>query len=259
MKKVVFAVTLFFIYFSSVGAAEEKDWVLKGIFGVVYNQTSVSENWSGSEKNSKNWGLKLDASAEKGFAKSTWSNNLKEEFGKSEVSDTPEQVSADLIDFSSVLMYNWSIYADPYVGFNVITVHNTFHDPVTYKESAGIGWAFLDREKQHLKLRVGAAYTQRFQSDADTTRETGLEAISNYDVTLSQTVKFASEARLFTAFKEGPNLRWDNNLYLKVSKYVTVALNYLELYDAAKQTKPQWAGDIETRFTVAVALSYNLF
>jgi hypothetical protein len=229
------------------------------MFGATYNQTGVSDNWAGTEKNSRNWGLKLDASAEKKYAKTTWTNVLKEEYGKAEIAGTQEQISSDLIDFSSVLMYNWSIWANPYCGFLMTTVHNTFNDPVTYRESAGIGWAFLDRETQHLKFRVGAAYTQKFQSGMDAERETGGEAITNYDISLSQTAKFTSEARLFSAFKEGPNLRWDNNLYLKASKYVTVALSYLEIYNAQRIPKPSWASDIETRFMVTVGLSYNLF
>ena len=240
-------------------AQQDSPITLKGMFGATYNQTGVSSNWTGTEKDSKNWGLNLDASAEKKFTALTWTNSLKDQFGKSEIAGSPVQISADLIDISSVLMYNWSIFANPYAGFNMITVNNTICDPVTYKESAGIGWAFLDRQKQHLKLRAGAAYVQQFQTNTETQRQTGVEVISNYDLTLSETAKFATEARFFTDFQMGPNLRWDNNIYLKVSKYITVALNYLEIYNALQQPKPYWAGDIETRFTVTIGLSYNIF
>jgi hypothetical protein len=259
MRRVILCAVFLFVYCNFLSAAEENNWVFRGIFGVNYSQTSVSNNWSGSETDSKNWGLKLDASAEKNFTSSTWLNALKEEFGKSETHGTSEQVSADLIDFSSIFTLHWSIYADPYIGFNMITVHNTFHDPVTYRESAGIGWAFINRKKHRLKLRVGAAYTQDFKSGEETVRETGVEAVSGYSLTLSRTAKFVSEARFFTGLKKGPNLRWDNNLYLKASEYVTVALNFLEIYNEKRVPRPQWAGDIETRFMVMLGLSYNLF
>ncbi|MBN1823065.1 MAG: DUF481 domain-containing protein [Endomicrobiales bacterium] len=256
MKKLIL---LFGFVFAFPPPACCGDTVLKGMFGATFTQTGVSDNWSGQEKNSKSWGLKLDASAVRKYLKTEWSNTLKEEYGKSEISGSPEQVSLDLIDFNSVFTYKASVYANPYVSFLVTTVHDTFHDPVTYRESAGVGWAFIDREKHHLKLRTGFAYDQKFGSKIGAVRETGAEGVFNYDIVLSETSKFVSEARYFTAFKSDSNLRWDSSFYAKLSQYVTLALNYLEIFNSTPDAKREWPTEIETRFTVTLGLSYNLF
>ncbi len=258
MKKIIILLTASIISYSPLMAVSQ-DLKLKGIFGAVYNQTGVSDNWSGQEKDSKSWGVSLDASAEKDYTDTKWLSVLKEGYGKSEVTGTPEQISLDLIDFTSVFSYDWTRLLNPYVGLAVTTVNNTFLDPVTYVESAGIGWALLRRDTHHLNVRTGFAYKQIFSSTTEAYRQTGAECVVNYDVLLSSNTKFVSEARTFTAFKGGGDLRWDNSLFVKVSKYVTIQLNYLEIYDSQRIPKPVWPNDIETRFTVSIGLSYDLF
>jgi hypothetical protein len=72
-------------------------------------------------------------------------------------------------------------------------------------------------------------------------------------------MKFASEARVFSAFNGGASLRWDKSLYFKLSRYVTMQLNYLAVYTFDRSPRPVWPQDIEKRLTLMLGTSYNLF
>jgi hypothetical protein len=282
MKKMLLVViTVLFV--SAVLNAEEAKWKLKGMLGASYNSTSVTENWSGPEKNSQNWGVKLDASAEKDEAKTNWLNTLKEEYGRTKISGSEEQTSADRIEFNSVYTRKLSFYVNPYAGLSVLTQNWLWGDPVTYTESLGNGVWLVNTPKQQLKTRAGVAFQQlrdtpkyktlpsgliALYSSADdpatleieeTKTTTGGEWITNYELLIKNDVKFTSEAKVFSAFKGGANLRWDNSLYVKLTSIVTMQMNYLAVYNYDNLPHPVWPQDVEKRLTISFGLSYNLF
>lgn len=282
MKKILLLSVLAF--YGAALFAQDPKWNFKGMFGASYNETMVSSKWSGAEKNSRSWQFKLDASAERDSEKTNWMNILKEEFGKSKVGNDSETESADLIDFSSVLFRKLSVCVNPYISFILDTQNQEFLYPVTYSESAGLGWDIIKTKEQNLKTRSGVAFRQIYDkrhnkidpatnlvvqysaadniktSQIETSKsETGAEWITNYDLLMTATSKFVSEARVFTAFKGGVNLRWDNSVYFQLAKYLTLQLGHLTIYNYDKIPRPFWPDDIETRFTVTLGLSYNLF
>jgi hypothetical protein len=282
MRKIILGCALIFL--AADIYAQDSNWKLKGMFGGTYNETDVSGNWTGPEKNQMNWGIKLDASAEKDLAKTNWLTNLKEEYGKSSISGTSEQVSADLIDLISVYSWKLTLTVNPYVSADITTQNTDMFYPATYSEAAGLGFSVIKREKQTLKTRIGISLRQKYDkvrtlinsstglpydtSSVDdpatpvietSKMETGGEWISNYDLTVNANVKFSSEARVFSAFNGGASLRWDNNLYIQLSKYMTLAIGHLTIFNYDRLPRPTWPQDIETRFNLALGVSYNLF
>jgi hypothetical protein len=285
MKKIwaVLAVMLL----SGAGAYAEDPvakWKITGIAGFTYGLTEVSSNWTGTEKNSKSWMGKFDATLERDDATTNWANTLKEEFGKARQAGSDETTSADLIDFRSIVLWKYSIYVNPYVSGLVTTQNSAFLDPVTYTESAGVGFWLLKRPEQNLMTKAGIALRQKYDSIKwvtnattglseryssldkpetakieDSLQETGGEWITNYDLLLTPNTKFVSEARVFSAFKGGANLRWDSSLYLKAGKYLTTQVGYLLIYDFDRIPRRSWPSDIETRFLVTIGMSFNLF
>lgn len=254
--------------------AEERDWVVKGMLGVNYNETIVSDNWSGGEKDAKNWALKLEASVEKAWRKTNWLNSLKAEFGKAKIEANSAQENADLIDFDSVYSWKLNNYVNPYLSFTIDTQFTEYFDPVTYGESTGLGWIIIKEKKQNLKIRLGAAFRQKFDpkdngvstTDDPSTleieefrNEIGAEWITNYDLLMNKSTKYISEIKVFSAFNGGSSLRWDNSLYLKSGKYLTVQISYLMLYNYDEYVNPVWPDDIESRLTLTIGFSYNLF
>ncbi len=268
---------------ASALSAEEPVWKLKGMFGGTYNATSVSDNWTGAEKNSQSWGVKLDATAERDSSVRNWVNTLKEEYGRTKTEGNDEQTSSDIVFLSSVYTWKLSHFINPYVSFLTDTQHWRFADPVTYTESFGNGVWLLNTQRQQLKSRAGLAFKQLFDSVKDRTLPTGLiapssladdaatpgieerkdsvggEWITNYDLILNSNVKFAAETRVFSAFNGGASLRWDNSLYVKLSNLVTMQINHLSIYNFDRTPRPAWPQDIEKRLTLAFGLSYNLF
>lgn len=89
--------------------------------------------------------------------------------------------------------------------------------------------------------------------------DTGGELIMNYDLLLMENTKFVSEAKLFAASGGGANLRWDNNLYLKLQKYLTIQLGYLAVYNHNDTLNTSFPEDMETKMLLALGISYNLF
>jgi hypothetical protein len=268
----------------SSSSRAEDIWKLKGFAGLTFNQTAVSSNWSGTEKNSSNWGLKFEASGERNTLSSNWLNTLKEEYGMNKVSGSAVQKSADSFDFSSVFSWKPTEVVNPYVYMIATTQHEEFFRPGTLSESAGLMFLVINRQKHHLKTRAGASERQIFDkthhivdpvtyivsqvSAADNPstpgietlkKELGAEWITNYDVELMQNISFVSEARVFTAFNNGANLRWDNSLFVKLSNIFTMQFGYLAIYNNDKNPRPSWPSGIETRFTTTIGASYNLF
>ena len=251
--------------------AEDSKWKYKGMVSANLGATSVSSNWSGAEKNSGSWGVKLDASAERDASDNNWMNTLKEEYGRTKTAGSREQTSADIFYFTSVYTRKLSHYVNPYVSFVTDTQNNRFLDPVKLTESAGNGLFITNTKTQQLKTRVGFAVKQLFDSvgnsadDPNTLKieerkdSAGGEWITNYELLIKNDVKFTTETNVFTAFDGGANLRWDNNLYVKLSSIVTMQANYLFNYTFNKNTHPVWPNDAETRFTVGLGVSYNLF
>lgn len=280
-KKLFFVVTLLI---SNVIFAEQTTWKLKGMLGATLNQTVVSDNWSGTEKNAYSWSAKLNISAERDAIKTNWLNVLKDEFGKVNVVGFPEQKSVDLFDFSSVFRWKLTRLINPYLSFVMTTQNDEFLYPVTYSESAGVGLSIIQQEKQNLITRLGLAFRQTYDKihriidpvtlmiiessaiddpstiEIETSKmDTGLEWVTNYDLLFMQNAKFISEARLFTAFKGGANIRWDNSLYLQISKLVTMQVGYLVIYNYDKNPRPTWPEGIETHFSITLGFAFNLF
>lgn len=254
------------------------------MLGASYNATSVTENWTGPEKNAQSWGLKLNAAAEQDTARTNWLTSLKEEFGRTQTAGSDELTSADLIDLNSVYSIKKSQYVNPYVGFIATTQNWKLLNPVTYTESVGNGVWVIKKPTQELRTRAGLAFRQVYDavdyrrnattglregySSADNPatpnieelqHQTGGEWITNYMVSLNQNAKLESEARVFSEFNGGANLRWDNNLYVKLSTLVTMQLNYLWIYNYSRLPHPVWPLDSEKRLSVIIGFSYNLF
>ena len=275
------AVTVMAVCLCSLTSAETGKWTYKGMLAASYNQTQVSPNWPGGENNTSNWSAKLDASAEKSFSKTNWLNILKTEYGKSKIAGGPQQESSDLFKFDSIYTWKLNAIVDPFLSGSIETQYSEFYDPATYIETAGVGRTIIEQKPHLLKTRAGVAFRQKFDkkelivgqlnqytSSVDNPKTAkieevktgvGAEWVTNYEWLISENTKFISEAKVFDAFDGGASVCWDSGLYVKLSKYFTLQLSYLAIYDYSGYSKPVWPNDIETRMTTAIGFSYNIF
>lgn len=240
--------------------ADAEEWKIRGIIGVNYSETAVSDNWSGGETDVRNWMVTGNGSLEKDGEKTNWLNTLKLEYGKTALAGSDEEENVDLIYFSSLYKYKVSISLNPYLGFNTDTQFTDFFDPAVYTESAGIGWNIITKETHNLMTRSGIAFKQTVVSGRGSENETGAEWITDYDFKINEYVKFVSELKMFTAFDAGTDMRWDNSMYVKLGKYFTAQFGYLAVHEYdADMPRPDFSDDIQTRLTFGLGFAYNLF
>jgi len=282
MKRLCTVMAVLFV-FSRLNAQEAK-WTYKGMVGGNYNSTNVTDNWSGAERNSESWAASLDASGVRDSGVSNWATALEERYGRSKVAGSPDNTSNDLIELNSVYTAKVSTLLNPYAGLIIDTQNWQMFRPVVYTESAGDSVWIINKPEHMLKTRAGVALKQTYDvvhqktdpvtgvvtyysaaDDSSTPQieqakhQTGVEWVTNYDVSLSSSARFISEARVFDGCKGGADLRWESNLFVKLSSIITLQLNYLWIYNFENNPQPVWPQDIEKRLSLVVGVAYNLF
>ncbi len=254
MKQVIYISAVAFVLLL-LRSSEALSWEYSGFAGFDYNETIVSDNWEGSEQDSKNWMISLDLSAEREREYDNWLNTLKSEYGEASVSGGSSQVSADLIDIESVYTRKLNVYLNPYGAASVISQFNEFFNPSVLGQSAGLGWSLIKQPDQTLNTRIGAALRQRLEKGEEPLHQTGAESVTSYSLKMREGTRFVSELRLFTEFEEEFEMRWDNSLYVKLRQYLTARAGYLVLYGPSGK---YFIDNARTRFTLGLGFSFNL-
>jgi len=236
------------------------EWDISGVFTGNYSETSLSGNWTGSESEARTWILQGNMSAVLDAEPSELRNSLKAEYGRTSSGGADEAISADLIYLESIYLYGISRYGSPYVSFSADTSFTDFFDPGVLTESAGLGFKILSRKNHTLKTRLGAAFRQIVKERSSFENETGMQSVTGYSAKLAGNLKFSSEMNIFTAFEGGADIRWDNSLYIQLHRYLTASAGYLAVYNYhGADEKPVFPGDIQTRLTFGIGVSFNLF
>lgn len=114
-------------------------------------------------------------------------------------------------------------------------------------------------------IALQEVFTSKFNSysdDSDTKDkvekfklETGIESVTEGNVTVAENMNFNSKLRLFSRFKtlDVWDVRWDNTLTAKINKYFNVNLNILVIYQKDQSLKTQM------KQTLQLGITYTLF
>jgi hypothetical protein len=263
-RKVIFAVLLLsFVLKSKIYGEEDKKWDFYGIIGISYNQTRVSDNWSGSEENTYNWLIRGEGAAVQERSKTSWENTLKLEFGRARTQEGSEEENADDIFFESLLFWKIRKVINPYANFILDTQFVEFHDPAKYTQAVGLLAKIINKERTRFFTRAGPSIAERFDSARKEkfSFEIGAEWITTFVWQYRKILRFSSEPRFFSAFNGGPDLRWDTSVFFKLAKYLTLQVNYRVLFEFDKDDEPQKKlfKDSEKRLITLFGFSYNLF
>jgi hypothetical protein len=236
-----------------------KLWKFSGIITWSYNQTDISKNWTGKETFSRAWQGKLDSSIVRDSLYSNWSNALKEYYGETVFSGI-NSISLDMTEFNSVYIYKIFKNLQPYASFYVLSQNNKFWDPVTYIESAGLNFSLVNSSMNTLKIRVGAAFKQIFNSKKNAERDSGGESVIDYIFLFRQNTKFTSQFRIFETFVPlREDIYWENRLFLKTGPWLTTEIGYIVYFDHSRIAAHIWPNDIERMFYIALGFSFNMF
>ena len=291
-KRIVTAVVMAAISSGAVGAAdavaeESEGWNLFAKTGLALSQTSLSDNWSGSETGSIAWTWTFLGEAEKQVhPKALWSNSLNMAFGQTHQYDKPAErwqrpiKSTDKIRFDTMVRITLGGWVDPYVaGY----LKSQFYDemegsdskprlnPAVISESAGLAHAFLEEEGKKLVTRVGFAFHQNrnaFAPDEEWTHDGGLEWVTDWrfageeektvylsKLSVYKAVLF-SESDLVEGTPEeddwkAPDVDWENTFTNKLTDWLSFDVYFQWVYEKQQSKTGQY------KQTLGVGLVYQ--
>lgn len=274
---------------AAAGAAFAEDapvvvgvWEKSADLGLLFNQSSYSDEWAGDEFGTMVWTFTADMVAARNMSESTnWRNTLKLKYGQThqEKDDDGEkrwgapQKTTDRIFLESLMRFGVEHPITPYAA---LTVESQFHDgdnnlftPALLTESAGVGRQLVKDDSTDLMTRLGFAARQRMAHGMKTVNDAGLEWVTDLSHTFSENLKVVSKLRAFQAITssakddlaglpgednwKGVDVAWETTFSAAVSKYIQTTLFFELLYDK------EIVDDIRYRELFGFGVTYKLF
>ena len=166
-------------------------------------------------------------------------------------------------DIKTQFAAGYNYQKNPYDGQEELPAKvSDFFAPATFVQTAGFTYAREDHFKQ--RLGVGAKQTfvkdeairelYKMESDQSVRFELGLESRTHFDRELFENVRLKSSLGLFAAFNKPdlPDLLWENELDMKVNKWLGVRVEFKALYDRDVSDLMQ------LRESLSLGVSYDL-
>lgn len=253
-------------------------WKNRVVTGLNLTQASF-DNWEQGGENTLAWQLKMEMNFTNDQEKFVWVNNGKFTLGFAKVGDDEAKKSADLIDIESVYTRKRGKYLSPFLavtgktqfaaGFqfdaNTKTKVSQFLDPGYFTQSLGLGYIsqdknFTSRIGVMVKETITSDFPSPYADDPDTGKiektkvEPGITSVTNLKRQFNEDVIFTSKMDIFSdleAFNR-IDMTWENNLTLKVAKYINVSLDLVLFYDRDITRKLQIKQVLAVGFTYAL-------
>lgn len=275
---------LLIILFNTFLYAQEKPdtllntWIPKGVSGLNISQIAFSD-WSQGGDNSITYSVFGIFGLN--YYTETWGfkNYMKLTYGQTKIGSANFKTNDNEFYLENVfsLKIGWAI--DPYISNNVrssLTAGYKYEDTITIKTTEffdpgyltqSIGFAY-DKDKV-IKTRLGIAIQETFTNklrqytdDPETTDEveafkfeTGIESVTDLNLSVAENILYNSKLRLFTRFKHLAiwDVRWDNQVTAKVNSWLNVNFNYIVVYERSQSIKTQ------IKEALQVGVAFNLF
>lgn len=242
----------------------KSDWLLVGSVGLNISQIAF-QDWVQGGENSIAWssigsfGLK--------YEKSSWTflNALKIAYGMNKQGQTDFRSTDNEIYFETILSHKIGWAVDPYISNTIRTViaegfdykvvpevqTSAFFDPGYITQSIGFTYNTEKRFTTRLGVATQEVFTNKmrqYTDDLSTTEkteafkfETGIESVSESEFSIDDNVLYTGKLRLFTRFKSLDvwDVRWDNIITAKISKYFNVNLMLQVVYEKQQSLRTQ--------------------
>ncbi len=281
MKK--FSIPFIFIFFfitnqlfSQQDTTKKVGWFQKGVAGLNLSQIALS-NWTQGGDNALSWTLTGDFSAKYINESMTLDNSLKIAYGRTKLGGGDIRTNDNDIYLVNLIAKNvgWSV--EPFFSNSIRTTITTgydyslnppleiadFFDPGYITQSLGFTY---DKQK-NFNTRLGVALQETFTKkntkytddpntpEVETSKvESGMESVTNAEVTLAENLLAKTSLRLFTRFKDLSvwDVRWDNALVAKVNDFMNVNFTFLMIYqqDQSKQVQIKEALQLGIVYTI---------
>lgn len=242
----------------------DNTWAYSAVAGININQIALS-NWAPGGDNAISWTFVTNAKADYKFSPWMIKNTFKLQYGRTKLGSEDYRTNDNEVFLENVLSYNIGWIVDPYLSNSVRTYVSAgydykatpyvktsdFFDPGYITQSIG----FTYNKSKAITSRIGIGFQEtitnvyRNYSDDPKTLdkmesfrlETGIESVTNSEITLDENLLFSSMLRLFSSFEELDvwDVRWDNTISAKVNKYISVNINVLTVYEKKQSPKTQ--------------------
>lgn len=290
MKLVTVMISAFavFLAMAAPGAAAEEEvdlgWKNEVVANLNLTQASFS-NWAQGGENTLGWQAAINGKFTHRAEKHEWVNTIKLAYGMTKIGDEAARKSVDEGRLEMLYAYKAGIFVEPYVAATAETqlsrgydydqdpkkAISQFVDPGYFTQSVGVSRSYKGMLRSRLGFQVKETIADEFAAlytdDPETLDEIedsrvdyGLESVTDLELKLEDDLLFTSKLELFSDFEATKEIdvKWDNLLTAKVSKYVQVALNMKLLYDRDTLTpegKPLEKAQIKQ--SLALGLTYS--
>jgi len=238
-------------------------WIPSMVAGLNISQISF-QDWTKGGDNSVTWTLTGDFNVLRKSESWTLSSRLKATYGRTKISDNEFRTNDNdlYFDIVGVIKVGWAV--DPFFSNTVRTQITSgydykvfpavqitdFFDPGYITQSLGFTYDKLKFFKSRLGLasqevfsNVYTKFTDKPQtSDVERFKlETGIETVTDTELTLDKNIIFKSMLRLFSRFESLDvwDIRWDSVITAKVNSWLNVNFSYLLIYEKAQSFRTQ--------------------
>jgi hypothetical protein len=264
MKKLfLFFVLSMLTAYTQTDSTKMCSWTKAGVVGFNINQVSLN-NWSAGGDNTVAW--TFNGNFGLGYQTGMWKldNNLKFAFGRTKQGSDAYRTNDNELYLEDILAYDIKWTVNPFFSNTVRTTitdgynYNVvpfvriagFFDPGYVTQSLGFTYDRNVNIQTRLGIALQEVFTNKFTqyTDDPTTAkierfklETGIESVTKGQLIFDDNVLLNSELRLFSRFNSLSvwDVRWDNTITAKISKYFNVNLNVLVLYEKDLSLKTQ--------------------
>jgi len=274
MKKQCILMVLFGLVLTassrSVAQTAQEDTVIYGwskeVVGTLNLTQASFDNWQAGGENTLAWQVNLNTNFTLERERFDWTNTGKFVLGYAKIEGEEARKSADQINLESVYTRKFSKFLNPFVAVTAKTQFlsgfqyfendssekiSEFLDPGYFTQSAGFGY----QPNKMFKTRLGATFKETVTDifPQESGLEVGISSVSNFKRKFQDNVIFASKLDVFSDLEafDRIDVLWENELTLKVAKYITVTVEGDLFYDKDISDKKQ------IRQTLAVGLTYT--
>jgi hypothetical protein len=253
----------------------KNNWKPSLVLSAGINQIAFN-NWIKGGQNSVAWTFLGDFHYDKITNPLIIKNEVKVTYGRSKSGGDEDKTTDNDLFIEDLISYNFGWAASPFIANEVRTqvatgydYHSSpatqisdFFDPGYITQSLG----FTYDKYPHIITRLGIGFQEivtknyrRYTDPANLMKtfkfETGIESVTDFKFKLDDNIEYTGKFRLFSQFSSLDvwDVRFDNMIVAKVSKYISVNFTYLLDYEKAQTPLTQ------TEEGLQVGITYSIF
>ncbi|MCX6169555.1 MAG: DUF3078 domain-containing protein [Ignavibacteriales bacterium] len=263
MKKIIALLFLLSLEttFGQIPDSLKNKWIPTFVAGLGINQIAFS-NWVKGGDNSIAWTLLGDLHYDKIGTPWTFKNSIKVTYGRSKIgSETYRTTDNDLyVENVAVRDVGWVV--SPFIsnsirtqiakGFDykvepAVEIAN-FFDPGYMTQTIGFTYDKYSNVITRLGVGFQEIFTNRFRQYSDPINladrfkfEIGIESVTDINYKIDDNIVYSGKMRFFSQFKSLDvwDVRLDNVIAAKVTKYISVNFTYLVIYEKVQSPYTQ--------------------